>query len=413
MTISFDFFSLTFLDGDVPPPADLETVKAGVRETIRLFVKNLGRSSDSTPPGNPPVATQPVASTETSLSQKPRGSSLEPQRPAPAVAAVGAPSVPVAAPEPSTVVASLGDSLEIAPDSSSTSPEHPIPSVDSNAASKRRTATAVAKCPACLQRPFHLLSKCPTVLAGPESLRKRIAELGQPGSNLQLVRELQILLKKAEENEAQTSTPAKATNGDKRPPNAEPRGVNGSLLATTLASPEIPAATDLPSVPAGSKMSEVDIEAGDDSSSESSSDDESDEDDEVKDILKPTINVDTLTSYIPSEIDVEALLRGPVPSQKVTSIVDKILAQDDNESEESDVEDLASEEEEKNEKAFRRLSQRIRREASTSDEGDPESASDLGKDGTHTPPLPNRDEATSVPQEPVRFSLPVTVGSIE
>ncbi|KAI0344729.1 hypothetical protein BDW22DRAFT_1482912 [Trametopsis cervina] len=39
-------------DGDVTPPADLETVKAGVRETIRLFVKNLGRSSDSTPPAS-------------------------------------------------------------------------------------------------------------------------------------------------------------------------------------------------------------------------------------------------------------------------------------------------------------------------------------------------------------------------
>lgn len=255
----------------------------------------------------------------------------------------------------------------------------PVPKVDpfpAPAAHAQRAASAragSARCPVCDKAPFHLRYRCPVITAGAQSIQNRIAELKKGGSNKRLVRELEILAKKAQMKAARMSSPAQADGKQ-------------AGLAPVPTSPEIPI---LSTLPAGSTISEVVVEAKDDGSSDESSSDEGDdehgegdedgEDDEDEDgngneaQAAPASSSSSLGIFFDgslNDVDIQAILRGPVSSKSVLEMIASSSSSSDNDSDEDKSEEpkLAAEEEEREERKFRRVSRRLERDAPSSDE---------------------------------------------
>ena len=259
------------------------------------------------------------------------------------------------------------------------------PATESSTSPQRgkRAPTTTVMCPVCLKEPFHLKFRCPVVTAGSESIKRRIAELDKDPSKEQLQAELKHLLTKLELQEAaskQSNDPPKEPAEPRpSPPENDSDIGNGSMFATRSPSPEVSHPSVLPTIPAGSEISEVVVQSKD-----SDSDDESEEDEPplaAKNNIRKDVGLASpLSSFAlpvsipanPTEEDIEALLHGPASSMKTDRILDRIFAKGDDgsESEEDDAEGMASEEEEKNDRAYRRLSQQIQRRAPSSDEED-------------------------------------------
>lgn len=132
-------------------------------------------------------------------------------------------------------------------------------------------------------------------------------------------------------------------------------------------------------ISAGTQFSEVPIQGHDEGSSDDS-DDENDEQEVEANTTLPLSDAKTPVSRFNSasnstnlsEVDVEALLRGPMPRKSILSLLpsDSSSEEEKSESEDEDNE-LASEEEEKQEQAYRRMSKRFERHAPSSSDEEP------------------------------------------
>ncbi|EED82117.1 predicted protein [Postia placenta Mad-698-R] len=143
-----------------------------------------------------------------------------------------------------------------------------------------------------------------------------------------------------------------------------------------------------PVIPTGSEIAEVPIEGRDEgSSNESESDDEGSEDesgDERDDErAPPTLNL----SLDISATDIDALLRGPVTRKSLLAELPSDSSEDEDDDKVAD--DVPDDEEEKLDKQFRRLSQRLQRDELSSDEETDHSGSDNEADMTVSMPKPN------------------------
>lgn len=222
-------------------------------------------------------------------------------------------------------------------------------------------------CVVCGTTPFHLRFQCPVITAGPESIERRLQELKASGAEPALLVEMQEHLRRQT-----VKTKKGRAERDSNPPTeeVEPAVPSLSALPPQTArdlSPEIPLPSS-PAIPAGSEIDEVLVQGHDEgSSSESDSDDE-----EPAEKPRPPTTATPLPAASQAEAmeaSLEALLRGPATSQ---SILARFEAESS--SEEEDGEDifanapqrLASEEDEREDRAFRRLSRRFERDAPSS-----------------------------------------------
>ncbi|KAI0645406.1 hypothetical protein C8Q79DRAFT_691567 [Trametes meyenii] len=259
---------------------------------------------------------------------------------------------------------------------------------------KKNRLSSVPSCPVCDKASAHPRSECPVVQEGPQSIRKRIAQLQKVGHDHDLVEELEVLLKEAQRRRKSTGehrgngvlTPIQipsflpTTSSDSTPSPVFP------LSAASFGPSTSARSAHLPRVPAGSEISEVAIESRDEgSSNESSSSDEADEDADDAEV-NHTLSASVLpasgnkSGVDLSSIDLEALLRGPVKPRG--SILAQIPSHSPSEDEGNSSDDEAGlgddldvdfEEEEKQERAFRRMSRKFEREApSSDDEPEPE-----------------------------------------
>ncbi|KAI0685202.1 hypothetical protein BC835DRAFT_1385537 [Cytidiella melzeri] len=282
----------------------------------------------------------------------------------------------------------------------------PVRVASSPAETTRRAGKQLARCPICLQMPFHLRYKCPVVVSGPESLKRRIDELQGDASETRLLRDMQVLLHKTQEREALSKSRAKAAENGSSSSNSDSDLGNGSLFATRTSSPEIPLLlTTAPALPPGAEISEVVVQSKDDDSSSDSDSLSRDEFDDDNEVVNPAPLYAGLTSGLPAsqdstELNIEALLRGPVSSMNAGRIVDKMFAEAESSSdnEESGVEDVAFEEEEMDEKVRRRLWGRM----PSSDEDDESEDSHTSEASNVTPVVMH---LTSDPQIPVVLPL--------
>ncbi|KAI0334957.1 hypothetical protein GY45DRAFT_1367001 [Cubamyces sp. BRFM 1775] len=285
---------------------------------------------------------------------------------------------------------------------------------------KKGRPSSVPSCPICDKATAHPRSECPVVQGGPESLRVRIAQLKKTGRNIDLVDELEVLLKEAQRR--RKSLGDQRAGGVPAPINVPPGSGHTSdeatpspvfpLSAAKFTSPT-PSRPPLPRVPAGSEISEVAVESKDEgSSNESESEDDSEEERNDRDnvastsVALPDVSVTDLAS-----VDLEALLRGPVKPRG--SILNQIPSESTTEEEkESDDdarpdEDVDLSEEEKNDRAYRRLSRKLERAASSSeDEPEPEpevepGTADVDSAETFVPPtIMDADPNDTVGQVP-------------
>ncbi|KAI0371120.1 hypothetical protein BV20DRAFT_1051871 [Pilatotrama ljubarskyi] len=277
---------------------------------------------------------------------------------------------------------------------------------------KARPSSAPA-CPICDKASVHPRSECPVVQGGPESIRKRISQLKKAEHDEELVDELEVLLK-----EAQRRRKSAGDRGLDKVPAPIETSVVPTASAETTPSPVFPLSVasfgstpssarpaPLPLVPAGSEISEVAVESKDEgSSNESSSDTDSEEEgeDREKDVVessKPppsaSFALGSSSAQDLTSIDLEALLRGPIKPRGsiLNQIPSESTSEDEGESTDDDArpdEDVDLSEEEKNDRAFRRLSRKLERAASSSDddrEPEPEVGNaDMDVDDVVVPP---------------------------
>ncbi|TFK94587.1 hypothetical protein K466DRAFT_657619 [Polyporus arcularius HHB13444] len=256
---------------------------------------------------------------------------------------------------------------------------------------KKARPSSAASCPVCEKAAVHPRSECPVVASGTKSLRIRISQLQKRGGDHDLIEELLILLKEMQRRRktttnARSASPVQmstASAGDVPP--SSPELPLRSLSTTANKRPSLPhRPLSSPRLPAGSEISEVAVESKDEgSSNESSSSDDEHE--------APAPSVPA-SSAMPDQIDFESLLWGPAKPR--TSILAQIPSSSesdsDDESEDSKDEVVDLEEEEKNDRAFRRMSRRFERAASSSDderEPEPEPAAlDMDVDDIVIPP---------------------------
>lgn len=277
-------------------------------------------------------------------------------------------------------------------------------------------------CAVCGARPWHLRHYCPVITAGAESIEKRILELKSSSlSSPGLLRELRDVLRKTKLAEAAKGTEVKRPKADAAvvaevevevvpdstpsspkqvasspEPQSSPRQEEREL------SPEIPLPSSPPKILASPKIDEVIVEGKDEgSSSEGESDNDDDEEHEAEEIDNGTdaseVEVPFPSFATQPDVDeesIQALLRGPVPKRSLLAI----LADDSGTEEDSEPEDvvLAGDEDERDDRAFRRLSRQFDRDQPSSDE---ESLGDGDLDGVvyeiSTNPNQNEDAQES------------------
>ncbi|PSR79652.1 hypothetical protein PHLCEN_2v6953 [Hermanssonia centrifuga] len=222
------------------------------------------------------------------------------------------------------------------------------------------------QCPVCRAVPLHLRFQCPVVKGGVRSIEAWLQESQEGSHDESLIREMRVHLEKAKRkvSKADERTP----DNNNRSASQVPRTANLAALQLSSAlnqsfarelSPEIPFPSAHSLVPAGSEFSEVVVE---DQGEGSESDDDTDED------LPIGAGASSGSSFpLPvtfDEASVEALLRGPTHSRSVLAEI----ASDSSTEGEFEVEELASVEEERNDRAFRRLTKRFERFVPSSDD---------------------------------------------
>ncbi|KAI8993763.1 hypothetical protein BD414DRAFT_534875 [Trametes punicea] len=278
-------------------------------------------------------------------------------------------------------------------------------------------------CPICNEASVHPRSKCPIIQGDPEYVRKRIAELKKSGRHEKLVDELEVLLKETQRRRKSAGivpapihiSPLGTTSDEATSPAVIPSDAASSGPRSVSTSAPSSARPVLPRVHAGSEISEVAVESKDEGSSNESSSEEEDNSDQSANAASLSIVPISMSAAELASVDVEALLRGPIKPRG--SILNQILSESPTEGEQSsDVdddsatpeEDLDSSEEEKNDRAFRRLSRKLEREApsSSDDEREPELGNadmdvdtDAG-DALVPPTIMDADPNDTVGQEP-------------
>ncbi|CDO69400.1 hypothetical protein BN946_scf184270.g3 [Trametes cinnabarina] len=277
-------------------------------------------------------------------------------------------------------------------------PKPPVKAIDGK---KARPSGALA-CPICDEASVHPRAECPVIQGGAESIRKCIAQFKKAGRDSELVEELEVHLKEAQRRRKSVPNPAPL---ELSPSTTRVEPPSSPALPSNIASPgSVPARPALPRVPAGSEISEVAVESKDEGSSNDSASDSDDEDSDAEQQIQPTASISiappsSMSAQDLASIDLEALLRGPVKPRG--SILNQIPSEDgesseDDEDEDEDAppaDDIDLSEEEKNDRAYRRMSRRLERDApsSSDDEREPEAElanSDVDVDADPDPIVP-------------------------
>ncbi|KAI0790663.1 hypothetical protein C8Q75DRAFT_97517 [Abortiporus biennis] len=129
-------------------------------------------------------------------------------------------------------------------------------------------------------------------------------------------------------------------------------------------------ASRLPIIPAGSKISEVPVQSKGEGSSESSSDSETEEESDEEEQPQHPILSQLGVSEVLQDVDMEALLRGPV---KNGSILDQVPEDSSSSSEDEKMDEADVDKEDADtDRSFRRLSKRFRDVGSSDEEGEDE-----------------------------------------
>ncbi|KAH7913473.1 hypothetical protein BJ138DRAFT_624695 [Hygrophoropsis aurantiaca] len=214
----------------------------------------------------------------------------------------------------------------------------------------KKAATKITESKICLQEPFHVRYKCPIIIGGPSLIRKRLDELKQTGDDRHdtLIEELEDLIPPDADEETHPPMSSASQNNDITA-DADSISVNKSSLHFPNAN--------------GSHISEVTVESkGEGSSSESSDEEDSsvEEEKEKESAILPQ-NPTNLGLASMSDVDLEALIRGPVPAQ---SILDTIPTSDDDADEPAE----ALEEDDVEDRQSRRLSKRYEMDEESSEE---------------------------------------------
>ncbi|PCH43914.1 hypothetical protein WOLCODRAFT_138670 [Wolfiporia cocos MD-104 SS10] len=281
---------------------------------------------------------------------------------------------------------SVNASSDAEPDVAPPAPKEP------GSTRRRKDKDAMTPCPVCRKVPFHYRYLCPVVLAGPEAIEVRLAELTSEGQRDRgLVESLKAHLAKARRAKkaksvtiqvprAMSDTAASAAERDESssadeqgPAGAPPESTSTDADDATEEKAEMPVSTalSLPKLFAGSQIAEVSVETQDEGSSNDESDDsdeESDENDQESD--ENDEESDNDDDAILKNIDPETLLHGPY-SRK--SILDQLPSSDssDHSADERNGSDVDAEEEEiELDRRYRRLSRRYEQASSTEDESD-------------------------------------------
>ena len=273
-------------------------------------------------------------------------------------------------------------------------PSLPLPpSATAPVNTKSKKKQKDATCLICRSTPFHLRFQCPVILGGAKSIESRLTEMKNSGVDEELVKEMHEHLEKArqkERTEAERSTrPGKSAQHaptDRASPSParsyeEERGVSMEIFfpssldrlnnVNRTASPEIPFPLS-PAIPAGSEIDEVLVQGRDEGSSADTESSDDGRHGPKPQFPKLSQSSTTASRSLPlsqvdtSEASLEALLRGPAKRKSVLQLIEVETSS----SSESDSESpqLASEAEERDERAYRRLSKRFERDAPSSDE---------------------------------------------
>jgi hypothetical protein len=202
-----------------------------------------------------------------------------------------------------------------------------------------------------------------------------------------------------EDPEATSSLPVDLTTSAA----LQPLAINGIAVCmgsiSRDLSPEVPTPSVSATIPAGSEIFEVAVQGQDEGSSSDSN--SSDPEDEASPFTRAKSTAHTsasATSQYLSEAQVESLLRGPMPRKGLLAMLPSETSSEEERSDSgSEVELLASEQEEKQEQAYKRFSKRLERQTASSDE---ESVGDAGSFGGGEV----LDRAVSAPPEVESFA---------
>ncbi|KAH9945668.1 hypothetical protein B0H21DRAFT_424243 [Amylocystis lapponica] len=239
---------------------------------------------------------------------------------------------------------------------------------------KKSSRSSAVFCPVCVQATFHLRYLCPVVVAGADSIRRRIAELKEEQDSVQLLEELEVLLAKAEKKSA---TQARKTGAEPAVESVLPvvtehvsakedETPSKTKDTAQLSTPSSPALIPSPSsrrtslaarFPAGSEIAEVAVESKDEGSSESSESDE--------ESVHPAVTPDASVT----DIALDTLLQRPHklgPQRSVLSLIPSESSSDSEESDEDEDEDEL-EMEDDDDREFRRMTKKYARDGSSSD----------------------------------------------
>ncbi|KAJ7780521.1 hypothetical protein DFH07DRAFT_792538 [Mycena maculata] len=227
----------------------------------------------------------------------------------------------------------------------------------SSRGSKRTSAIDSTPCPVCKNTPFHLQYRCPVVVAGSSSIKKRIAELQQDGTtdHSQLIQRLRNLAEKS----TKSSNPQ---NVNAHSPVLRAREKKGGISnpSDRLVGPKVGASGAGPS----------------DDRSDSSSDDSDSPSSAPRKLVPPR----PVESYVDAELD--AIIRGPMSSRLTAR---DILSEDE---EEDGAESVVLENDDEDDINFRRRSRKVDAAGSSGEEDDDNDENFPAGEVTTSGPLP-------------------------
>lgn len=218
---------------------------------------------------------------------------------------------------------------------------------------------------------FHPLYRCPTVLAGQETIQNRIEELRKAGPKKYrlIIKDLESLLKSP--SAAATSAKRNAADATKSSQKSLEIDDESEGEATKADKQSQPSWTPL--VPSHSLLSEVTVESRDEGSSseEEGVAQEPEQDEMEQEEHEPEPDQPSL-----ADVDLDAIMRGPGPI-KLGNLIDTLESKEgesDTEDEDGDIGPLEVEDDGENERKYRRLSQRWAN--SSDEEGDEDDESE-------------------------------------
>ena len=231
-------------------------------------------------------------------------------------------------------------------------------------------------CPVCLGTPFHLRFRCPLIEAGPDAIEKRLKELKEEntGHLTLLAEELEHVLRN-QKARAQLSKPRTFASHSVSKGGADVMSSSSPVAKQS----EGGSSSRKPTIPSGSKISEVTVENYDEGSSIGDSDDEDSEGNENSSSEQPATAY-KLPSTFPglaslADVDLEAIIRGP--TSQVKTVLDDIPSRSISDSEE-EPEDEVMDEDEEDDRQYRLRSKKLEKTTSSDeDEGvDPDVPAD-------------------------------------